>query len=707
MPAGYAHSRTGWQGGWFIQKNNDGYTGSMQGINQTVVYLGDSPPEDELVGCLQSAGVELRYLDTTRQLSQTLHKTRAFALIVDLTSDKTEQACLDAVQAALAKVEIVPHVVYLSERADQDLRLRAVQAGGNVFLSRPVSPQVMMQHLEPVLLQGQAGCRVLLIGGTPDLLSGATPVLEQAGMTVRQVKSPSQALLSVINFSPDALIIEESLAGCRGEDLADMIHQVADYADLPVLFLYSQGDRDTDRFNDHCCEWLGSRRLKPEKLLARIEQRVRVSRMRNYRIRYLQARDPVTGLLNRQEFLAILERGVYEGESAALVLLELENLQHHYPQLAPHLLDSLLVIVASQAGMLAEHAELAGRIGDYTLAYIIRGKTSGEITELGRQVSYTVTSHLYDAGEHSIAIGCSIGIAIPRQRLEGGLPLLSSALKACQESHSTGTGKSRVAVSMLDPVVVSGSRNQEEAALLALLRDTSSMTRFHLVYQPIASLRGNDVEKYEVLLRLHDTGNQPVPPARFVPLAERHGLMGSIDRWVVEQVITTMQRRAISTRFFVKLSADSLGDPGFATFLKKSLKKHGVSGERLVFELNAASINGNIRNAVRFCEELRRHDCGVSLEHCEIGQNVAQLFDHIPADYVKLGGHIIRNLADDPDRQERLRAFIKQAEKLDIQIIAGFVENADCLQVLWNSGVHYIQGNFLQEPDETLEFDFG
>jgi EAL domain-containing protein (putative c-di-GMP-specific phosphodiesterase class I) len=52
-------------------------------------------------------------------------------------------------------------------------------------------------------------------------------------------------------------------------------------------------------------------------------------------------------------------------------------------------------------------------------------------------------------------------------------------------------------------------------------------------------------------------------------------------------------------------------------------------------------------------------------------------------------------------------AFMRQTEKLNILIIAGFVENAGCLQVLWNSGVHYIQGNFLQEPDETLGFDFG
>lgn len=447
--------------------------------------------------------------------------------------------------------------------------------------------------------------------------------------------------------------------------------------------------------------------MKPEKLLTRIQQQASASRARNYRLRYLQTRDPVTGLLNRQEFLAELERGVYNGESTALMLLELDNLQHEYPQLAPHALDHLLVKIAQMTGTLATSSLLSGRIGDYSLACIIGGKTCAEMKAMGRQLGNAISSQVFESGDHSVAIGCHIGIAMPRQRLEGGLPLLSLALKACAEARVTGMGNSRVTVRMLDVDVAGSGRNQEEAALLALLRDTASTTRLHLVYQPIASFKGNPVEKYEVLLRLHDTANQPVSPARFIALAESNGLMESIDRWVVKQVVTTMQRRAVSTRFFVKLSTGSLRDPGFVDFLKHCLENRNVSGERLVFELCAASVKGNIRDAVRCCEGLRRLDCGISLEHCEIGQDVVQLFSHVPVDYVKLGGNMIRNLGDDPGKVAHLKAFLKVTEKLNIQIIGGFVENSACLQVLWNSGVHLIQGNFLQEPDEALEFDFG
>jgi EAL domain-containing protein (putative c-di-GMP-specific phosphodiesterase class I) len=62
-------------------------------------------------------------------------------------------------------------------------------------------------------------------------------------------------------------------------------------------------------------------------------------------------------------------------------------------------------------------------------------------------------------------------------------------------------------------------------------------SRFSLVYQPIASLRGNSDEKYEVLLRLQDDNKGAVSPSRFVSLAEDHGLMIKIDRWVVEQTL--------------------------------------------------------------------------------------------------------------------------------------------------------------------------
>jgi EAL domain-containing protein (putative c-di-GMP-specific phosphodiesterase class I) len=99
--------------------------------------------------------------------------------------------------------------------------------------------------------------------------------------------------------------------------------------------------------------------------------------------------------------------------------------------------------------------------------------------------------------------------------------------------------------------------------------------------------------------------------------------------------------------------------------------------------------------------------CGVSIEHCDGDVDVARLYEHIPAAYVKLGGDMIRNLETDQGKQLQLLAVVQQSVEHDAEVIAGFVESSACLKLLWQSGVQYIQGNFLQEPDEVLAFDFG
>ena len=68
---------------------------------------------------------------------------------------------------------------------------------------------------------------------------------------------------------------------------------------------------------------------------------------------------------------------------------------------------------------------------------------------------------------------------------------------------------------------------------------------------------------------------------------------------------------------------------------------------------------------------------------------------------------MVTDLCNDSVKQARINNIIRQAGQHDVQVIATCIENANTLQVLWESGVHYIQGNFLQKPDTALDFDFG
>ena len=80
---------------------------------------------------------------------------------------------------------------------------------------------------------------------------------------------------------------------------------------------------------------------------------------------------------------------------------------------------------------------------------------------------------------------------------------------------------------------------------------------------------------------------------------------------------------------------------------------------------------------------------------------------HIPASYVKINRSAVDEIAASHELRLKLMSMIAVCEEHKAHVITGFVENASDLQLLWKCGVHYIQGNFLQEPDEVLDFDFG
>jgi EAL domain-containing protein (putative c-di-GMP-specific phosphodiesterase class I) len=74
--------------------------------------------------------------------------------------------------------------------------------------------------------------------------------------------------------------------------------------------------------------------------------------------------------------------------------------------------------------------------------------------------------------------------------------------------------------------------------------------------------------------------------------------------------------------------------------------------------------------------------------------------------YLKIDGKLMHNLASNQENQEKLQILTEKAEKLGIPTIAEFVEDANSLAVLWQSGIQYIQGHFLQKPEADMTFNF-
>src|SRR3546814_3238564 len=141
-----------------------------------------------------------------------------------------------------------------------------------------------------------------------------------------------------------------------------------------------------------------------------------------------------------------------------------------------------------------------------------------------------------------------------------------------------------------DPSAVERAEEGHVRAWVARLRDGLDSEGFVLHYQPVISLQGDTGAVYETFLRLDAGDGELVKPLSFLQIAEEHGLLWEIDRYVIGHTITAIGQRISAgkpTTLLVKVSQASLDDDSLVRYIGEQLTAHGVPGEYL--EIGRAS----------------------------------------------------------------------------------------------------------------------
>jgi len=229
-----------------------------------------------------------------------------------------------------------------------------------------------------------------------------------------------------------------------------------------------------------------------------------------------------------------------------------------------------------------------------------------------------------------------------------------------------------------------------------------------LVFQPIVSMQGDPAERYEVLMRMYKEGQELLPETVF-GATQRHRLGMVLDRWVVGQSIRLLrerQNRVQSTTLFVNISPAVLRDSEFATWLKAGLEKTGVAAGKLVFEMAETTAEQHLLELCEFLDKVKPLGCAFSLERFSGSEQSLELLKKLPVDYVKLDGDFARDLVEDKNKQQQLKTLAQELNTLGLTTIAGNIEKLPTLFALWNCGVNYVQGFFLQQPHAEMNYDF-
>jgi EAL domain-containing protein (putative c-di-GMP-specific phosphodiesterase class I) len=240
---------------------------------------------------------------------------------------------------------------------------------------------------------------------------------------------------------------------------------------------------------------------------------------------------------------------------------------------------------------------------------------------------------------------------------------------------------------------------------LTRLRRALREQLFVLHYQPIMSLRDETVSHYEALVRLADNpGGQLVAPGRFLPAAERYGLIREIDRMVLAQVCTLLagEPGERGMRIAINCSSLSITDGEMLTQIEGRLARAGVDPARLVIEVTETAAISDMARAQAFCAGVQALGCAVALDDFGAGFGSFQYLKHLPFQYLKIDGDFIRGLPDSPKDQLVVKALVGLARGMGKQTIAEYVGDAATVELLRDFGVDYAQGFQVGRPQPAV-----
>ena len=237
-----------------------------------------------------------------------------------------------------------------------------------------------------------------------------------------------------------------------------------------------------------------------------------------------------------------------------------------------------------------------------------------------------------------------------------------------------------------------------------LIKNALRENRLVLFFQPVFSVAHGKIIHHEALVRLQEKTGELIMPGRFIPVAERFGMMPQIDRWVIKASIKALLQYE-DLKLFINLSGASLGDEKLLEQVELEICESGLDSSRIGFEITETSAVKDLIQADKWIRHIKGLGCNFALDDFGIGFSSFSYLRMLPVDYLKIDGSFINNIDTDPNYRAIVKAMNEVAHALNKKTIAEFVENENVLNLLSEIGVDYAQGYHLGKPSPYPVFE--
>jgi len=420
----------------------------------------------------------------------------------------------------------------------------------------------------------------------------------------------------------------------------------------------------------------------------------------NHQLVSVAYHDSLTGLPNKAYLLEVLDEQLNrrDGNKRAVLFVHCRNLSQVNSVYGYDVGDRLMLGIARRLESLKQNGRMLFRFSGNRFVFVVQGyHNRDELIELAQRIKDKVMEDLDPVG-HNLEVGT--GIVEINSTHRDPLDVLTQASVATQDLED----RPDAPFYAFFDVEMEARLRREEIIVQELLRFLSNprLGTVHLHYQPKVAVATRRLVGFEALARMNSPTFGSVSPGEFVPIAERHGLIVPLGRWVLEEAcrfIRSLDKRGFSNLHVgVNISVLQLVQEDFVEQVGEIIEAVGIEPHRLQLEITESVVIEDICGVEAKLVPLRDLGVSIALDDFGTGYSALSRIEELPIDCVKIDKRFIDKILTKDTHRLIIGDLISMCHKLGLKVVAEGVEEERQLRYLAESGCDVMQGYLYSKP---------
>lgn len=418
--------------------------------------------------------------------------------------------------------------------------------------------------------------------------------------------------------------------------------------------------------------------------------------MRDQHLSFLGNCDPLTGMMNRGRMMEALSGAMVvagrEGSSCAFLIAAINNLSVVNDSYGFEVADEVIINIGRRLRQVVRTGDAIARYSGSKFGLILNNCSADDLATAAERFLSVARESVIETERGPVWALLSIGALVLPQHAADPNTAVARAEEALTEARKLPS----------DGFVIYKPSQQRMSERILNAHSASEIVRclredrFRLAFQPVVDAGTRTAIFHEALLRMTDSAGELVAAGHLVPIAEKLGLVRLIDRAVMQMAVGALHRYP-DARLSLNISGMTATDPRWYPHILEIIASNRDVASRLIVEITETVALGDLRETIRFVEQLRELGCGIAIDDFGAGYTSFRNLRAMPVDLLKLDGTFCRNLASNPDHQYFVRSLIDLAHTFGIRTVAEWVETEEDAALLRDWKVDLMQGNLFGE----------